>query len=246
MQIDWWTLGLQAINFLVLVWILSRFLFRPVTRIIAERRAAATQALDEARAAKEEAEAELKKAQEEEKALAARRADLSRQASEEAEREKAALLAKARADTEALRKAAEEEIERDRQAEQHALEDRASHLAVDIAARLFERLPEDARIAGFAEGLAQAMKDLPDQSRADLAREETPLRLKAPRSLTADETAHCRTLLSEALGRSVGISVETDPDIIAGLELETPHAIIRNSLRADLDRIAHELTHHDG
>jgi F-type H+-transporting ATPase subunit b len=41
MKIDWWTLGLQTINILVLVWILSRFLFRPVSDMIAARQAAA-------------------------------------------------------------------------------------------------------------------------------------------------------------------------------------------------------------
>ena len=42
MKIDWWTLGLQAVNVLILVWLLSRFLFKPVAAIIAERQQAAT------------------------------------------------------------------------------------------------------------------------------------------------------------------------------------------------------------
>ena len=44
MRIDWWTLGLQTFNVLVLVLILSRFLFRPVAAIIEERRVAAVEA----------------------------------------------------------------------------------------------------------------------------------------------------------------------------------------------------------
>ncbi len=31
----------------------------------------------------------------------------------------------------------------------------------------------------------------------------------------------------------------------AGLELETPHAIARNSIRSDLNRIVEEMTRHD-
>ena len=41
MQIDWWTLALQTINFLVLVWLLTHFLYRPVRQVIAERKALA-------------------------------------------------------------------------------------------------------------------------------------------------------------------------------------------------------------
>ena len=245
MQIDWWTLGLQAVNFLVLVWILSRFLFRPVTAIIAERRTAATKALDEARAVKKDAEAERQKTKEERANLSAQRADLVQQATTEAAKEKAALLAKARAETEEMRKAAREEIERNKQAEQHVLEDRASHLAVDIATRLMDRLPEAARISGFIEGLANAVEKLPEQTRADLGKEGAPLHIKAPRMLTEQEQQTCRELLSKALGQPVEISLETDPRIIAGLELETPHAAVRNSFRADLDRIEAELTRHE-
>ena len=42
MQIDWTTFALEIINFLVLVWILKRFLYRPVLDTLARRRAAAT------------------------------------------------------------------------------------------------------------------------------------------------------------------------------------------------------------
>jgi F-type H+-transporting ATPase subunit b len=36
-----------------------------------------------------------------------------------------------------------------------------------------------------------------------------------------------------------------DPTLIAGLELRAPHAVVSNSLHADLDRILLELTHDD-
>ena len=46
MRIDWWTLALQTVNVLILIWILSRFLFRPIVGVIEERRAAAAKLLD--------------------------------------------------------------------------------------------------------------------------------------------------------------------------------------------------------
>ncbi len=76
MSIDWWTLGLQTINALVLIWILSRFLFRPVSAIIAERRQAARDELDRAAEAMKEAK-QVKQAAEAERAdFAAERASL--------------------------------------------------------------------------------------------------------------------------------------------------------------------------
>lgn len=62
MQIDWWTLGLQTVNALVLIWLLAHFLFRPVVDAIATRQKAAGQLLADAQAAKTAAENERDKA----------------------------------------------------------------------------------------------------------------------------------------------------------------------------------------
>jgi F-type H+-transporting ATPase subunit b len=55
MGLDWSTFVLEIVNFLVLVWILKRFLYRPVLAVLAERRSRVEQVLAEARAAEERA-----------------------------------------------------------------------------------------------------------------------------------------------------------------------------------------------
>jgi len=59
MELNWSTFVLEIINFLVLVWILKRFLYKPVLKVIAKRRAAIEKTLTEARD-KEKAAEELK------------------------------------------------------------------------------------------------------------------------------------------------------------------------------------------
>jgi len=46
---DWTTFGLEIVNFLALIWILKRFLYRPVLATLAERRAGIAHSLAEAR-----------------------------------------------------------------------------------------------------------------------------------------------------------------------------------------------------
>ncbi|MFW2410409.1 hypothetical protein ACN4GS_22105, partial [Burkholderia pseudomallei] len=58
MRIDWSTLALQTVNVVVLVWLLSRFLFRPVSDIIAKRQAAARKLIDDASRERDAAHAE--------------------------------------------------------------------------------------------------------------------------------------------------------------------------------------------
>ena len=58
MHLDPWTFALQTINVLILVWLLAHFLFRPVTAIIAARRAASDALMADAEAARGKATAE--------------------------------------------------------------------------------------------------------------------------------------------------------------------------------------------
>ena len=44
MQLDWSTLVLEIINFLVLVWLLQRFLYKPILRVVSARQAAIDEA----------------------------------------------------------------------------------------------------------------------------------------------------------------------------------------------------------
>ncbi|CAM5766584.1 ATP synthase subunit b [Labrys miyagiensis] len=245
MRIDWWTLGLQAVNVLVLLWLLQRFLFRPVAAIVAERQASAARLLDDAQTARQQALAEGDAARREAAQIADGRAEAIKAALAEAEAQKAALLSSARAEAERLRAEAEAGIARLRQEEAAAADERASRLAVDIAARLLECLPDSARVTGFVDGLVSALADLPASTLAQLGANGSPVRLKAPRSLSPEEVASCSTALGKVLGRPVDVEVAVDPGLIAGLEIEAAHVAVGNSLCAHLNRIARELARHD-
>ena len=80
MLIDWFTIVAQALNFLILVWLLKRFLYKPILHAIDER---------EKRIAAELANADKNKAE------AQKERDEFQHKNEEFDRERAALLSKA-------------------------------------------------------------------------------------------------------------------------------------------------------
>jgi len=244
MQADWWTLALQATNALVLIWLLQRFLFRPVADIIKARQAEADSLLSDADTARNAAVAEREKASAEAARQAETRTEALKAAEAEADARKKALVAAARAEAERLVAAAADEIERTREAEATAGAERAARLAVDIAAKLFHRLPHEAQIDGFIAGLAEGLAQFPEDARAGFAADGAPIQLRTPRPLTQHEITDCRATIGKALGRPVEISVEVDPEIIAGLEAEGAFGSVRNSFRADLEHITEALTHH--
>jgi F-type H+-transporting ATPase subunit b len=245
MKIDWWTLALQAVNASVLIWLLAHFLFRPVADVIAARQKAAQQLLADASAAKAAAESVQEKGKAEAARLAEHRSEALKAVEAEVATQKAALLAAAQTEVDKLHAAAETEIANERRAEAIAATDRAGRLAVDIARKLLDRLPGEVRITGFINGIAAGLAKLPDGTRASLGANGTPIRITAARALTAPEGEACRTALVKILGRPVSVEFGADPTLIAGLELETPYASVRNSFRADLLHLQSELTHHD-
>ncbi|MBV8106854.1 MAG: F0F1 ATP synthase subunit delta [Hyphomicrobiales bacterium] len=245
MHIDWWTLGLQTVNALVLIWLLGRFLFQPVADAIAGRQKEAAQMLADAKAAKAAAEGERTKAEAEAARLADHRAEAFKAVEAEAAAAKSALLAKAQAEADKLVASAKVQIENDRRAEAHAADARSAELAVDIAAKLLNRLPPDARISGFMDGIAAGVRKLPEETRAALGAEGNPIRLTAASTVSPAEEGAFRESLSKVLGHAVAVDISVDPTLIAGIELAAPEAAVRNSFRADLARLQSELVHHD-
>jgi F-type H+-transporting ATPase subunit b len=245
MHIDWWTLALQTINLLVLVWILSRYLFRPIADIIRKRQAAADALLEKAEADCARAEEEEQKAQHDTEEAEKARASVLKKAAKEAEAEKAQILSGAREEADSLRAAVKAEVDKLREAEQAKTNRQASALAVDIARKLFDRLPDSAKIDGFIEGLADAVAKLPDGARNEIGADGGAVAVVSARKMSDSEVADCRDALSGALGRDVTVNTKADPALIAGLEIETPHAAVRNSFRADLERVAAELAGRD-
>ena len=63
MQIDWFTLVAQIVNFLILIWLLKKFLFRPVQNVMKKRENEITSRLEEARNRLNEAEKKVEEYQ---------------------------------------------------------------------------------------------------------------------------------------------------------------------------------------
>ena len=242
MHIDWWTLALQTVNVLVLLWILSRFFFRPVMDIVARRQAEANKLLSDAAATSAQATTARAAA---EKAIADVAADRDRaiaEAHSAAETEKTELLAQSSREVTRLHSEAEATIARDRAASAKAVVAHARELSVDIARRLLGRLPPTVSFVAFLDGLCREVKALPAESRASLAASAgDAIEIVTAAPLSAEDTGRTRDALHQALGAQPAIEFRVDPALIAGLELRSRGIIVRNNWRADLERIGEEL-----
>ncbi len=95
MLIDWFTVVAQVVNFLILVLLLRRFLYRPILRMMDEREAKIAARLEDAQRIQAEAQAEAEAYRRRNQELAERREALMFEAKEEAETWRKKLIARA-------------------------------------------------------------------------------------------------------------------------------------------------------
>jgi F-type H+-transporting ATPase subunit b len=241
MKIDWWTLGIEAVNVAVLVWLLARFFWRPVAAMIAQRRTAAAQELANATAKRAEADKALEEIASMRAGLAKEREIMLATAASDADKERAARLGKTAKEIEDLRAAAEVAISKEKEAAASGWRDHAGTLAVEIAARLLTRLDGGAVRKAFLDGLAREVAALTEPQRHVLASAKLDLVSAAP--LTADEQGRCHTQLADVLSAPAQLGFKTDARLIAGFALHGSNLVVSNNWRADLDRILAELSH---
>ena len=243
MTIDWWTLGLQTVNVVVLVWLLGRFFWRPVAAMIEQRRITAQGILAEAEAKRGQATAALAEVERTRAGIAQEREAILAAAREAAERAAAVSLEKAAKEAASLEAAAKAAIEKDKGETEKAWAERASRLAVEIAERLAARLEGPAVRAAFLDWLLKEIRTLPDAARQAVTANGVALEAISAAPLEPADQERYRQLIGEAFGAHTQIGFKADPALIAGLELRGPHLVVSNSWRADLLQILANLTH---
>ena len=248
MQFDWVTFALQAINFLVLVWLLRRFLYRPVREVITKRQELAEQATLEAAKQKSDAEAEQQRYVEARDALSDERQQMLKTMHREWDEERRKLLVEAKDEAEAIVAAAREAVAKERQTAVEDIRDQMAGLAVDIASNLLRTVGSDASSEVYLEQIERRLRDLPaeelERLRKDLAAEGAALTVVTATPLEDEERAAWTERLGTCLGQDGRTDFTSDPEILGGAELRFPHAALKFTW-ADQLRQARELLRAD-
>ncbi len=242
MTIDWWTLGIQTINVVILMWLLGRFFWRPLAAMIEQRRIIAQQILTEAEAKRSQAAAAFAKIEQTRAGLAQEREAILAAAHQAAERTRTERLDEAVKEAASLEAAARISIEKEKDEAEKAWAERASRLAVEIAKRLAARLEGSAVQAAFLDWLLKEIQALPDPVRQTMAANGVELEAICATPIEPAIQARYRELIGKAFGAHPVIAFKVDPTLIAGLELHGPHLVVSNSWRADLANILAEVT----
>ena len=248
MRIDWTTLALQLINFAILVWLLQRFLYRPVLRVIDARRQAGDARYAEAQQMAERAKRELADIETQRAGVAADRAAALADAREQARQLVGSRRAEAERDARVLLDETRQTLARERESLLVEARRTALDLAAGMARRVLAEIPESLRIEGWLERIDQHMRTLAASERAGLVGELAggePLRVVSAWPISSGAEVRWRARLQETLGPNVTVTFETNTRLIAGAQLCFPHSTLSFSVEGAVSALQEEAARHD-
>ncbi|OYW77488.1 MAG: F0F1 ATP synthase subunit B [Verrucomicrobia bacterium 12-59-8] len=223
MLIDWFTVGAQALNFLILVWLMKRYLYHPVLKAIdAREKRIAAQIADatdrEATATKEKAEFQNKNTE-----FDKQRAEMLSKAAEEAKAERQRLIEEARKAADALSAKRDELLRSDAKKLQESIVSRAQEEVFAIARKTLTDLAgvslEEKMATVFASRL-QAMDDADRSKLAEVLKNSAePALIRSAFELPPEQRAVLQQAINVTFSADVHLRFKTAPEIVSGIEL---------------------------
>jgi F-type H+-transporting ATPase subunit b len=225
MLIDWFTVAAQALNFVLLVWLLKRFLYRPILQAIDAREKRISAELANAAARKAEAQAERDQFSSKNEAFDRERDALLRRAAEEAKAERQRLIEAARTAADTASTKRQETLRREAQDLNRAIRRRAREEVFAIARKALADLAATSLEERLCDVFARRLRELgaPAQQKlaAAIATASEPVLVRSAFDLPEEQRATIQRALDAICSAEIRLRFETAPDLISGIELST-------------------------
>jgi F-type H+-transporting ATPase subunit b len=237
-ELNWTTFSLEILNFLVLVWILQHFLYKPVLDVIAARRAKIEKTLVDAKAIEAGAQA-LKTQYESRQAEWQQEKDAARaKLAQEIITERGRLTAGLELSLAEQREKARVLEERQRKEWRGATEAEAIAHGAVFAARLLTRVATPELEAKLLDVTLEDLRQFPADRARTLASGTGTANLTAnvASAYRVDEERR-KTLgstLAMLLGEKLAIYFSEDPDLLAGIRVNVGSWVLHANLRDEL------------
>lgn len=223
MELDLSTLIMEAVNFLILVWVMNRILYRPVAAIIAQRQAALERTRAEAEQLKSEATGLQQTYQGRLASWDAEKTELRRQLQGEMSAERQRLMAALDEELAGTRDKARVAEERRSQELARLCEERAISSAGRFAASLLARIATAEQSMRLQEMLLEDLARLSDDQRRAIAealgRDDALVRVVSAHPLEPTVSRAFENRFREIFPEALRFSFTEDPTLLAGVRV---------------------------
>jgi len=241
MLIDWFTVFAQIVNFLILIWLLKKFLYGPIITAMDRREEKIASRLREALEKRNEAAKEIELYRQKNSEISKRRQELLRRAGQEADRLRKELIIDARKKADEARKRWHEAVGQEKQSFLKDMKKRAGRQVYAIARRALADLSGSDLERRIAAVFIKRIKGLSSEMRRRLsAGIGQEVVISSAFELAGDEKEKIKLAIHDELARDVNVRYETSPDLICGIELNSSGFLLGWSLREYLSSLEEE------
>lgn len=242
MQISWFEIIAQIINFFVLLFVLQKLFYKPVTKAMEDRQERIHKAEVEAEEKMDEAKELISEYDEKIADIEKEKREILDDARAQAQEKRESLLKDYREEAENKRKVYLNEIEDEKENFINNLRKNLGESAVKIASHILDTISskelEDEVFNTFMENLKGLKNNLSDK---EVLKEEKHLNLHTSRNLSEDEKQSIENTLKEQLDNLEEINYEIDDSLILGYELNLETYTLHTNIKNYLDQIENDI-----
>ena len=225
MLIDWFTVIAQVINFLILVWLLKRFLYRPILDAIDAREKRIAAKIADAGAKENEAQKQREEYQRKNEVFDQQRNAHMIEVLEAAKAERVQLLDAARQESDDLRARLKQALRNEQRSLNEELSSRAREEVFAIARKTLSDLAGTSLEQRMTEIFLDRLRDLNTAEISEIKSafeiSSDALRIRTAFKLSTQQRVAIETVIAKILGKQKPIEFIIVPDLVSGIEISS-------------------------
>ena len=225
MEINWFTVIAQIINFLILVWLMKRFLYKPVLNAIDEREKKIAAQLSNAEAKEATAQEERDLFQQKNEAFDKERTEKMKEAHEEIDSEKQRLFEEVRNESDALRSKFEDSMKQQEQDMTETIKRKTKEEVFAIASKALADIADSSLDEKAVKVFIKKIKELSEEDKTKLKQaikdDNKEIIIKSAFELSSASKPELEKIIEEIIGQKIGFQYQVQPELLSGIEINT-------------------------
>lgn len=223
MLIDWFTVGAQALNFLILVWLMKRFLYKPILAAVDAREKRIAVERGDADAKRAEAQNEKDAFAKKNKTFDDERVTLMAKAEADAKAERTRLMAEAKKAADAIYAKRQDGLRNEAKSLNQALRRRTEQEVFAIARKTLTDLATTGLEERLGEVFTRRLREMDGPAKEQLGHalktEPEAALIRSAFELPVAARGTIQNALNETFAAQIRLRYETAPDLVCGIEL---------------------------
>ncbi|MBV1757337.1 MAG: hypothetical protein KMY55_05770 [Dethiosulfatibacter sp.] len=242
MNINWFEIIVQIINFFILLFILQKLFYKPVIKVMEERQQGIRDIRDEADLKKKEADELIQEYRSNLKTFEENKAEEMNKAIKEADEKKEKIIESYMKEADAKRESYINEVKEEKEYFLHELRSTLGKSSIIIASKILKTISEEDLTEKIFEVFIKKIESLEKEKlEEEIKLDGEKIILISSVALSEEQKNRFKNAISEKLDFSIEIDYEIDEHLIMGFELNleslTVHTNIENYLREAEDSI---------